>query len=194
VISDPRTDVTGTRYGDTLDTGVGYPLTRQARFLTEDGDHVFFSTAESLVREDKNENWDAYEYDIETGQQRLLSSGRGEKPEVFGEASPDGSTVWFATKHPLLARDTDKLRDVYAARVGGGFVEPPPPTPCVGDGCRGPIPAAPTDPSPTTPRFAGPGDPKPKHRKARHHRRKKKHHKRHHGKHHQKKHQQRGAK
>jgi Tol biopolymer transport system component len=192
VAADPRQDI-GDRYGDSFDTGVGYPLHRQARYLTSDGEHVFFSTAEPLVPEDKNENWDVYEYDIETGQQRLISTGRGEKPQVFAEASADGSTVWFATKHAVLAKDPDKLRDLYAARIGGGFVEPPPPTPCVGDGCRGPIPATPTDPSPSTPRFSGPGNPKPKHRKAHHHRRKK-HHKKHHGRHHQKRHQQQGAK
>jgi hypothetical protein len=180
VVADPRTNISNAeRYGDSLDTGVGYPLRNQARYLSSDGNHVFFSTAESLVPDDKNENWDVYEYDIETGRQRLISTGRGEKPEVFAEASADGSTVWFATKTAVLPKDPDKLRDLYAARIGGGFVEPPPPTSCVGDGCRGPIPVAPTDPSPTTPRFSGPGDPKPKHRKPRHHRRKKHHHKKH---------------
>ena len=117
--------------------------------------------------EDKNENWDVYEYNIETGRQRLLSTGRGEKPEVFAEASADGSTVWFATKTPVLAKDPDKLRDLYASRIGGGFVEPPPSDPLRRGRLPGPDSAAPNDPSPATPRFSGPGNPKPHHK--RHH-------------------------
>ncbi|HET8567040.1 MAG TPA: hypothetical protein VFL77_11265 [Solirubrobacterales bacterium] len=166
------------KYGDAFDDGVSYSFPRSARYLSSDGNHVYFSTPEALVPEDKNENYDVYEYDIETGQQRLISTGRGERPEVFVEASADGSTVWFATKTQVLPKDSDLLRDVYASRVGGGFIEPPPPTPCVGDGCRGPIPAAPTDPSPSTPRFSGPGNPTPQHHKKKKHH-KKKHHKRH---------------
>ncbi|HET9153686.1 MAG TPA: fibronectin type III domain-containing protein [Solirubrobacterales bacterium] len=164
------------------DTGAGATYASRPRYLSADGDHVYFSTAQALVPQDRNETYDVYEYDIETGQQKLLSSGRGESPAVFAGASADGSGVVFLTGQQLVAKDVDQLHDVYMSRVEGGFAEPPPPpTPCVGDGCRGPIPATPTDPSPATPRFSGPGNPKPKHRKPHHrHHKKKHHHHRHH--------------
>jgi hypothetical protein len=167
------------------------------RYFSRDGKHLFFSTAEALVPEDKNENWDAYEYNVETGRQSLISSGRGDTVSAFADASADGKTAVFFSKEQLVGRDVDALRDVYVARVNGGFVEPPPPpTPCVGDGCRGPIPVAPADPSPTTPRFTGPGNPKPKHRKhKRHHGKKKNHHgKKHHGTKKKQRHDRGGAK
>ena len=161
--------------------GLGSGTPGQPRYLSADGSHVFFSTGEALVPEDKNEAVDAYEYDIETGQQRLLSSGRGETASLFANASTDGREVAFVTHQALVGRDVDTLADIYEARVDGGFVEPPPPpTPCVGDGCRGVIPAAPQDPSPSTPRFSGPGNPPPHHRHTHH----KKHHRKKHRKHH----------
>lgn len=165
-----------------FDPGVDLVLPNQPHYLSGDGNHVYFSTEAALVPEDKNEAYDVYEYDIETGKQRLISSGRGESPSVFAGASADGNSVVFMTDQQLVGKDHDILRDAYESRVDGGFAEPPPPpTPCVGDGCRGPIPPAPTDPSPATPRFTGPGNPKPKHKKHRkHHQKKRHHHRRHH--------------
>jgi hypothetical protein len=156
--------------------GVGYQWKNHVRYLAADGNHIFFSTEEALAPEDKNEVFDAYEYNLETGERKLLSSGLGEVPAAFGGASADGTTVTIVTAQQLVAADIDSLRDAYVVRVDGGFAEPPPPpTPCVGDGCRGPISPAPADASPTTPRFIGPGNPKPKHRKRHRKHRKKKH-------------------
>jgi hypothetical protein len=164
-----------------LGTGVDTTWPSTIRYLSSDGAHLFFSTEEALVREDKNEAFDVYEYNVDTGRQRLISSGRGEANAVMGNISADGGTVTFVTTQRLLARDPDTLRDLYVSRVDGGFAEPPPPpTPCAGDGCRGPIPPTPADLSPATPRFIGPGNPKPKHRKPHRHHRKKKHHQRRH--------------
>lgn len=178
-----------------LSTGADTTWRNLPRYLSADGNHLFFSTEEELVAEDKNEVFDAYEYDLRTGRQRLLSSGRGETPSILANASADGRSVAILTKQQLVGRDVDSLRDLYMSRVDGGFAEPPPPpTPCVGDGCRGPIPQAPTDLSPSTPRFSGPGNPKPKHHKPRRHRKKKHSAKKHSTKKHSNKHKRGSAK
>lgn len=149
------------------------------RFLSSDGRKVFFSTETALVPLDINEVSDVYVYDTETGERRLISSGRGEKEALFETASASGNDVFFVTENSLVSRDTDTLFDLYDARVNGGFLEPPPPpTPCSGDGCRGPLSTATEVSGPATNSFSGPGNPKPKH-KGRHHRKHHKHHKHH---------------
>jgi hypothetical protein len=154
------------------------------RWLTADGKKVFFTTAAALVPADKNEVEDVYSYDTTDGQRRLVSSGRGEEGTWFENASKDGSDVFFVTRQSLVGSDGDELVDLYDARVNGGFVEPPPPpAPCSGEGCRGPLSSATPVNSPATSSFSGPGNPKPNHK---HHHRKKKHH--HRKKHHKRSH------
>jgi hypothetical protein len=144
------------------------------RWLSADGKRVFFTTAAALVPEDKNGVEDVYSYDTQDGQRRLITSGRGEEGAWFENASKDGSDVFFVTRQSLVGRDGDELVDLYDARVNGGFVEPPPPpAPCSGEGCRGPLSSATPVNSPATSSFSGPGNPKPKHK---HHHHKKRHH------------------
>jgi hypothetical protein len=145
---------------------VQFTLLNRPRYLTEDGKLAFFSTTEPLVPQDKNGLMDVYEYDIETGRLHLVSSGQGEFGSWFVDASANGNDVFIGTREKLIRADKDTLADVYDARVQGGYPEPPPPpTACVGDACRGPIPEEPNELSPATPRFAGPGNLSPKHKK-----------------------------
>jgi hypothetical protein len=161
-------------------------------WLSNDGRHVFFTTAGPLVSGDINGLPDVYSYNTETGEQRLLSSGKGEEAAWFENASDSGSDVFMVTNQHLVGMDTDELWDIYDARVEGGFPEPPPPpTACSGDGCRGTFSSPPDVNSPATSSFSGPGNPQPKRRK---HRKRHKHRK-HHGKHHhQKRHRSHGGK
>jgi hypothetical protein len=93
--------------------------------LSEDGRRAFFSTAESLLTEDRNEATDVYEWF--GGALSLVSSGQGSDPAEFASTSPDGSTVLFRTAASLLPRDRDGGDlDLYAARIGGGFDESQP--------------------------------------------------------------------
>ena len=113
------------------------------RFLAEDG-RVFFSTTASLVPEDTNGTWDAYQFDPGSGAPSLLSSGRGENPTAFIDASASGNDVFIATRQHLVGADTDELVDEYDVRTGGGFPEPEPAAaPCTGEGCRGAASGAP---------------------------------------------------
>jgi hypothetical protein len=148
------------------------------RFLSADGRRVFFSTSTALVPNDTNGVLDVYVLDTRTGDQQLVSSGKGEHDAWFANASSSGNDAFFLTYQPLLGADPDDLVDLYDSRVDGGFAEPPPPpTPCAGDNCRGPLPAASGARSPATATFEGPGNC---------HRKVKRHHRRHHNNHHKK--------
>jgi hypothetical protein len=118
---------------------VGFALPGQRpRFLSGDGRRVFFSTAESLVAWDTNGVVDTYEYEVDTGALRLLSSGTGGAGVWFAEASSTGGDVFLMTRDRLTGMDRDGLADIYDARVGGGLPEPvSQPPECVGDLCQG---------------------------------------------------------
>jgi hypothetical protein len=130
--------------------------------LSNDGRYVFFGTDDSLVPEDTNGKFDVYEYDSVTETQRLLSSGTDPHNSYFMEATPSGSDVFFTSKQRLSAWDTDEAYDVYDARIGGGFHEPPSAiAECAGESCRGSAPASPEAGRPGSGSLVGAGNPKP---------------------------------
>ncbi|HEX5713552.1 MAG TPA: hypothetical protein VFX85_09590 [Solirubrobacterales bacterium] len=116
---------------------------RPNRALTLDGSKVFFSSPDRLVAGDSNEAYDAYEYDVASGTVALVSAGRGPGNAFFGDASADGEDVFFLTRLRLSGRDSDETIDLYNARLGDAFSEPPSPAPpCAGEECRGSLPSA----------------------------------------------------
>ncbi len=155
------------------------------RNVTDDG-LVFFESLESLAAHDSNGQPDVYEY--EDGLPHLLSKGTGPHQSRFFDASVNGDTAFFVTDDQLVGWDTDRSYDVYAARVGGGFPEPPlRPVPCEGDACQ-PAPNPPNDPTPASESFNGAGNVKtPAHKKKKHCKAKGKHCKAKHKKHGKKK-------
>lgn len=136
------------------------------RALSDDGRRVFFSTAQPLVPADVNGRVDAYEYDVESGTVQLLSSGRDGADSWFLDASANGDDAFFTTREQLVGWDVDQAYDLYDARVGGGFPDPPAPAPaCTGDACRGVGQAPPPVVPLASPGYAGVGNwpaPKPK--------------------------------
>ncbi len=125
---------------------VAFPnkLTYQTRFLSSDGQHVFFSTIDPLVARDTNGVSDVYEYDVSTKRVSLLSTGTGGSGAWLAAADAEGKNVFIATRQSLLQEDTDTLVDLYDVRVGGGFPQPHTQGSCVGDECQGTPSAAPT--------------------------------------------------
>jgi hypothetical protein len=107
------------------DAGGSETVVRNNNPLSADGTRVFFNTSEALVPQDTNEVTDAYEYNALTGKVSLLSSGTDPEPSWFLEATPDGSNAFVVTSQPLVGWDRDEAYDVYDARSGGGFPEPP---------------------------------------------------------------------
>lgn len=108
-----------------------------SRTVTDDGS-VFFSSPDRLVREDRNSEYDAYEWS--DGALRLVSSGQSTGPSFFAGASRGGDTVYFTSSERLVGQDRDNSTDLYAARRGGGLIDQFPvglPAECVGDDCQG---------------------------------------------------------
>ncbi len=127
--------------------------------LSADGRRVFFNSPDPLVPEDRNGKVDAYEYDVPTGTVHLLSSGRDPSDSFLLNASPSGDDVFFVTRERLTGGDVDNAYDLYDARVGGGFQEPPPPAPaCSGEACRAPQSGAPEPGAPGTGAITGDGN------------------------------------
>lgn len=159
---------------------VGTPdAVSMARTLTPDGARVFFSTSERLVKGDTNSALDAYEYDVQTGEVALISSGRGPDPSRFSDASPDGRDAFFVTRDRLVGIDKDEAYDGYDARIGGGIPSQNPaaaPLPCKGPECREPGAEVPAATAPASSTLTGPPNPKPQRKKSRHHKHKKHHH------------------
>jgi hypothetical protein len=169
-----------------------FAATVSSRNLSADGNRVFFETPEALVETDTNgadgclrsgtqlylSCTDVYEWEApgagtckaggpaysptNDGCLYLISSGKGEEPSLFADASASGDDVYFFTRDQLVGTDTDSIVDVYDARVGGGLAvqNPVPRPPCEGEACK---PAAtPPPPYSAPPSFSGPGNPAPK--------------------------------
>jgi hypothetical protein len=184
-----------------------------SRNLSADGNHFFFETPEALTPLDTNgagkclpsgeQNFpacmDVYEWEapgtgqceeggpsfgkLDGGCVYLISTGKSKYPSLFGDASEDGSSVFFFTRERLVGQDEDELQDVYDARINGGLaaqnqITPPP---CEStEACHGPEQAPPVEGTPSTESFVGPGNVVEKHKKPKAKKKKKKkssHHK-----------------
>ncbi|HEU4737933.1 MAG TPA: hypothetical protein VFS54_02495 [Solirubrobacterales bacterium] len=107
---------------------------RLSQVVTDDG-HAYFMSSTPLVSADRNGSKDVYEYF--DGRLTLISPGDGDFEVNLADISTDGSTVFFTTAEGIVKQDTDGAYDLYAARIGGGFPEPPPPpAECSGEACR----------------------------------------------------------
>lgn len=142
--------------------GGSRPTSHMSRAIDASGSRVFFSTAEALVPDDTNGRIDAYQYDVATGEHHLLSSGKSTSDSWFLDASVDGDDVFVLTREQLVGWDRDGAYDIYDARVGGGFPEPPPTAdPCSGESCRTAATDAPSAPPLGTAAFQGAGNEDP---------------------------------
>src|SRR4051794_11683629 len=89
--------------------------------VSKDGNSVSFSTAESLVEEDKDHSRDVYVRNTVNGEIALVSGGsplcapcgNGEVPVTFVGGTPTGSKVFFTTAESLTEGDGDGAGDVY---------------------------------------------------------------------------------
>jgi hypothetical protein len=144
-----------------------------ARVLSDDGSRLYFTSSDVLSPRDTNGRQDVYQWEREGaggcdqgdpgfapssgGCLSLISSGQSPLESEFLDASPSGDDVFFSTLSSLVSQDYG-LIDIYDARVGGGFPEPPnPPAPCEGEACQSP-PEAPNDPTPASSAFQGAGN------------------------------------
>jgi hypothetical protein len=142
------------------------PLTDFAeshRWASEDGGSIVIVTREGLDSGDSDERTNPYLW-----RNGVLTRLPGVVAKVEGlefndsTISADGTEVAFLSNQPLLPADGDGVEDVYVARAGGGFSEPPPLPPC--DPLKeGACQAAPSGaPGALGPAFSGPGNVKAK--------------------------------
>jgi hypothetical protein len=127
------------------------------RSLTDKG-QLFFTTTQALLPADTDGVADVYEH--RQGGLNLISDGSGAGPSYFFDASVGAGDVFFATSDALLRSDTDNALNLYDARVGGGFSEPPAPGPscAAGDSCRSAGAGAPPTGTLATPTNTGSGN------------------------------------
>jgi DNA-binding beta-propeller fold protein YncE len=159
------------------------------RTLAGDGGEarVFFFSEDALATgaiEGKNNL-----YQWEHGQVTFIGSSEPGTTNLalrFAGSSADGNDVYFTTVNRLDWEDVDGKLDVYDARVGGGFVQPPaPPAACqsLNEGsCQG-VPAGTSAASAIASTAEGRGNPKAAetkkphpHKKKRYRHRRKRHH------------------
>lgn len=120
--------------------------------IDENGERAFFMTEEPLLPGDTNTEFDVYEY--AHGTLGLISPGGQPLKSDFAGISRDGQTAMFATNADLVPADVDgEGRDIYAARLGGGFPKPPEDPGCDSASCPLPTGARLTRDAPPT---AGP--------------------------------------
>jgi hypothetical protein len=149
-------------------------------YMSDDGQHIFFGTPDALVPADTNgeagcpiesELSEIVEVDIYScedvyewhdGTVSLVSGGTSSEATRLIGSDTSGNNVFFFTRQSLVGWDVDDNVDIYDARVGGGFPEPPAQPPaCEGEACRGTGTTAPNVPGAGTAAFDGPGNPRP---------------------------------
>lgn len=127
--------------------------------MSENGDMVVFSTSAPLAKQDGNGTADLYRW--KDGEAELITDGTtaGSSPEVRG-VSADGRSIAFVAAAALTPEvaNPHPPRQLYVARVGGGFAEPGHGAPCQGDSCQGAATAPPGVATAASIGFRGPGD------------------------------------
>lgn len=134
----------------------------RARWVSEDGSRIVFSTTESLDPSDVDGNEiSPYLWSADEGSSLSLLPGTG-VPGINAGSQPtlsaDGSEVAFLSTRRLLPMDGDTSADVYVARANGGYPNPPVPPICLGEACQGPPAPGPGQQSPATSTFVGSGN------------------------------------
>jgi hypothetical protein len=114
-----------------------------SRAISEAGSQIVFTTIEPLSEGAINHLADVYEW--HEGSVSLVSTGSSSESTEDVVISDTGNDVFFVTSQGLAPQDTDGQRDVYDARLHGGF--PPQaaqPRACEDEACQGPL----TNPAP----------------------------------------------
>src|SRR4249919_2130808 len=97
--------------------------------IVDEGNRVFFVSAEPLSTQDKDASPDVYVRDLEAGATALVSAaapscggscGNGANPAVFQDASADGSRAIFTSAESLAGADADSESDLYERDLESG--------------------------------------------------------------------------
>jgi hypothetical protein len=138
--------------------------TYQLHLISEDGDRVFFESAQPLVPQAQNDRHNVYEWERDgsgscaeaNGCISLLSSGSSAYPSYLLDASASGDDVFLMTRSQLVTADKNEYNDIYDAHVGA--VEAAAPAQCTGTGCQGVAASPPVFATPASVTFEGVGN------------------------------------
>ncbi len=138
--------------------------THLPRWMSQDGNRVFFDSVQPLVAQDTNGANDVYEWQREgtggcaerEGCVYMLSGGTGVEGSFLDEASADGNDVFIGTREALVSEDENETVDIYDVHANA---EQPPVAPqCTGTGCQGLPSAPPVFSTPASVTYDGVGD------------------------------------
>lgn len=127
---------------------VSHTNTYVTRWVSDDGNEVFFDTNVALVPQDTDAAVDVYEWEHDgsgsctrsQGCVYLLSGGSSSEGSFLIETSASGEDVFFTTRTQLVPEDRNENIDVYDATTK--VAHPSTPPQCTGTGCQG-LPSAP---------------------------------------------------
>ncbi len=144
--------------------GASGSLTYVYRWISEDGNRVFFDSSAPLVAGDINGVQDVYEWERDgSGECReqdgcvyLFSNGFESSTSSLLDASANGNDVFFVTRDRLVPEDQNEDYDLYDARVDGVLSVAPPE--CAGTACQGPPAPPPAFATPASVTFNGVGN------------------------------------
>jgi hypothetical protein len=145
-------------------TAWGSSASKSNRLVSQGGNEIAFQTREALASQDRNGRIDAYLW--QNGVVSLISSGKDSDDVYLAGMTQDGREVFFASSDRLVSQDTDSLRDLYVARVNGGFALPAVAIPCRDDVCQGEQSGRPALREAGSLSLLGPGDALPRPRAA----------------------------
>jgi hypothetical protein len=139
------------------------------RTISEDGDQVFFDSAEPLVPQASDRVENVYEWERagtpggscpegapNGGCVYLLSGGTSSEGSYLLDASSSGDDVFMITRAQLVPQDLDENEKVYDVRVNGVAAVPSPA--CSGSGCQGAPGSPPVFATPASVTFNGVGN------------------------------------
>jgi hypothetical protein len=152
-------------------------LTHMRRWISADGDRVFFDSVEPLLARDTNGVQDVYEWERAGsgsctagsnfdggGCLYLLSDGAGgSRGSYLLDADETGDNVFFVSRTGLVPGGGEEKPNLFDARVDGGFKGAPgeivqPPECKTAEECKEPSPDPPVESFPATAAFSGSGN------------------------------------
>ncbi len=147
---------------------ISWDDTAQYKWVSDDGDRVFFDSAEPLVAQDTNGKQDVYEWEregtggcaegsgVNGGCVYLLSGGVSVSDSWLIGSSSTGDDVFVITRAHLTSLPVGEAFNLYDARVGGvPAVQSPE---CTGTGCQGAPESPPVFATPASQTFNGVGN------------------------------------
>jgi hypothetical protein len=171
----PALDVHGFEEPSTYLPGDFGSITHMRRWISSDGNRIFFDTDQPLLPEDTNGLYDVYEWEragsgscssgsaLDGGGCLYLLSGDSSAGRAFFvDSDESGENAFLVTRAQLTPSDRNDKPDLYDVRVGGGF--PVPPVQLVGEtcssaeACKAPPAEVPVESFPASAAFSGSGN------------------------------------